>query len=49
MHEPTDQTLHIMIQAKLICLLHVMYDIHSDESEDTKIMCIQSDYHIEKR
>ena len=49
MHEPTDQTLHIMIQAKFICLLHVIYDIHSDESQDTKIICILSDYHIEKR
>ena len=46
--KPTDQTLHIMIQAKFICLLHVIYDIHSEESEDTKIICILSDYHIRK-
>ena len=38
-----------MIQAKFICLLHVIYDIHSDESQDTKIICILSDYHIGKR
>ena len=37
-----------MIQTKFICLLHVVYDIHNDESEDTKIICIQYDYHVEK-
>ena len=49
MYEPTNQTLHIMIQAKFIYLLHVIYDIHSEESEDTKIICTLSDCHIKKR
>ena len=37
-----------MIQAKFICLSYVIYDIHSDESKDTKIMCILSDYGMKK-
>ena len=49
MHEPTYQNLHIMVQAKFICLSYVIYDVNSDESKDTKIICILSDYGMEKR
>ena len=38
-----------MVQAKFICLSYVIYDVHSDESKDTKIICILSDYSMEKR
>ena len=48
MHEPTYQNLYNMVQAKFICLSYVIYDVHSDESKDTKIICILSDYGMEK-
>ena len=48
MHEPTDQAVYIMIQAKFTCLLYVIYGVHSDDSKGTKIICILSDYHIKK-
>ena len=38
-----------MIQANFIYLSYVIYDVHSDESKDTKIFCLLSDYGIEKR
>ena len=31
-----------------MCLSYVMYDVHSYESKDTKIICIVSDYVMEK-
>ena len=38
-----------MIQATFISLLHLIYDIHSEESEYTQIISIQYDYHIKKK
>ena len=49
MHEPTYKYFHIMVKAKFICLSYVIYDVQSDESKDTKIICILSDYGMEKR
>ena len=37
-----------MLKAKFMCLSYVMYDVHSYESKDTKIICIVSDYGMEK-
>ena len=34
--------------AKFMCLSYVMYDVHSYESQDRKIICIVSDYMMEK-
>ena len=31
-----------------MCLSYVIYDVQSDESKDTKIICIRSDYSMEK-
>ena len=42
-------TFDIMVKAKLMCLLYVMYDVHSYESKDIKIICIVYDYVMEKR
>ena len=42
----TDHMFHIMIQAKSMSLLHVMYNIYSEEAVYTKIMCAQYDYHM---
>ena len=41
-----DHMFHIMIQAKFMSLLHVMYNIYSKEPEYTKIICTWYDYHI---
>ena len=38
-----------MVKAKFMCLSYVMYDVQTDQSKDTKIICILSDYSIEKR
>ena len=32
-----------------MCLSYVMYDVHNYELKDTKIICIVSDYGIEKK
>ena len=37
-----------MVKAKFMCLSYVMYDVQSYESKDTKIICILSDYSMEK-
>ena len=49
MHEPTYQNVYILVQAKFICLSYVIYDVHCDNSKDTKIIYILSDYGMEKR
>ena len=49
MHEPSYKYFYIMVKAKFMCLSYIMYDIHSYESKDTKIICILSDYSKEKR
>ena len=41
-----DHIFHIMIRAKFTSLLHVMYNIYSEEAEYTKIICTWYDYHI---
>ena len=33
-----------MVKAKFMCLSYVMYDVHSYESKDIKIICTVSDY-----
>ena len=38
-----------MVKAKFMSFSYVMYDVHSYESKDTKIICIMSDYVMEKR
>ena len=38
-----------MVKAKFMCLSYVLYDVHSYESKDTKIICIVSDCVMEKR
>ena len=37
-----------MVKAKFMCLSYVMYDVQSYQSKDTKIICILSDYSMEK-
>ena len=49
MHEPSYKSFHILVKAKFMCLSYVMYAIQSYESKDTKIICILSDYGMEKR
>ena len=49
MHEPSYKYFHTMVKVKFMCLLYVMHDVHSYESKDTKIICILSEYGMEKR
>ena len=37
-----------MVKAKFMCLSYVMYDVQTDQSKDTKIICVLSDYSMEK-
>ena len=38
-----------MVMAKFMCLSYAMYDVHSYESKDRKIICIVSEYVMEKK
>ena len=38
-----------MVKAKFMCISYIIYNVQSDESKDTKIICILSDYCMEKR
>ena len=40
MHEPTYKYFYIIVKAKLMCISYVIYDVQSNESKDTKIICI---------
>ena len=40
MHEPTYKYFNIIVKAKLMCISYIIYDVQSNESKDTKIICI---------
>ena len=40
MHEPTYKYFHIIVKAKLMCISYIIYDVQSNESKHTKIICI---------
>ena len=51
MHEPSYKVLshRVMLKTKFMYLSYVMYDVQTYQSKDKKIICILSDYSMEKR